>query len=139
MDTDTLVVTRAMREQGWELLDKAKKQGQDVLGLFWGQFDESDWRLFFVVPDEQSALNTYAWLRTALPSDTEAEQSDTFILSPTVIAVVAPRYGIVRNAREWARNRYETPDGSVADDPRWVRRVALEANSFYIYYLAPEK
>ena len=139
MDTNTLVVTKEMREQGWDLLDKAKKQGQVVLGLFWGQFDEGDWRLFLVIPAEQSALPTYTWLRVALPSDLEAEQSETFLLSPTAIAVVSPNYGIVKSAHEWARSRYETLDGSVADDPRLVRRVSLEASSFYIYCLAPEK
>lgn len=139
MDTDTLVVTKAMRDAGFQLLQTARQQGVAVLGLFWAQFDDRDWRLFLVVPEGQSTPNTYLWLHTVLADDAEAEQSEEFVLSPASIAVINPNQSDVRNVRKWAKLRYNTDDGSVADDPRIVRRVSLSPNDAYIYYLAPEK
>lgn len=139
MDTDTLVVTKAMRDSGFQLLQMARQQGISVLGLFWAQFDDRDWRLFLVVPAEESVINVYLWLHSALADDLEAEQSDEFVLSPASIAVVDPLQSDVRNVRKWAKMRYGTEDGSVADDTGVVRRVHLGPNDAYIYYLAPEK
>ncbi|MBC7807946.1 MAG: hypothetical protein H7145_17595 [Akkermansiaceae bacterium] len=139
MDTDTLVVTKAMRESGFQLLQTARQAGIPVLGLFWAQFDDRDWRLFLVVPTEKSTVDMYFWLHAVLADDMEAEQSDEFILSPASIAVVNPNQSDVRNVRKWAKLRYSTEDGSVSDDANVVRRVHLTPTDAYIYYLAPDK
>ncbi len=110
-----------------------------MLRLFWARFDENDWRLFFVVPPEKSEAEIYIWLRSVLPSNEEAEQSDVFLLTSTDIAVIGSNWRIVQEVREWARSRYGTQDGSVADDESPARRISLSDHDAYIYYLAPEK
>lgn len=139
MVKDELVITKARRDAGWHLLRSAQQANIPVLGLFWGQFEENDWRLFFVVPATQDTKETYYWLRSVLPSDAEAEQADDYLLTSTDIAVIGPQLRIVQDVRNWARARYGTEDGSVTDDERIVRGASLTSEDAYIYYLAPEK
>lgn len=139
MVKDELVITKEKRESGWQLLRAAQQVNIPVLGLFWARFDENDWRLFFVIPPDESTIAIYLWLRSVLPGSEEADQSDIFLLTSADIAVIGSNWRIVGEVRDWARLRYGTNDGSVADDERLVRRIRLSDSDAYIYYLAPEK
>lgn len=124
-------------DSGWRLLRHLQKSGLPLDGLFWAEFSDGDWRLFVVSSDTSRKVLETVFDYLPDPQDKEAVIREA--LSFMDISVIRPESDIARGARDWARRRYRTPDGSVADDERIVRRVSLTPSDAYIYYLAPEK
>jgi len=135
-----VTIEKTLRDSGWELLRRIQAVGMPLSGMFWAEFDENDWRLFIVTPliDEEGAGAVFKALRPLFPL-TVVSGKDGEIVTMDDLNPISPDDPTTRGARDWARRRYGTEDGSVADDEDIVRRVSLTPNDAYIYYLAPTK
>jgi hypothetical protein len=132
--------SKSAREWGWRLLEYLRhRQDVTLVGLFWAPFDDVEWRLFIAV--EYTAVlgprEVRDILRSFLPSEAEAEDSDDYLLTIADTVVVGPHDHSVREARRWAAARYG--DQSVEPFRDVVRRASLGWGETHIYYLAPEK
>jgi len=149
MDSDILVVNKAMRESGNALLRALKRDyPARLVGLFWGGFDTDGFRLYLAMHLENGfgPRAVYEYLRgltDVFVTADEAEESETFALAVGMVVVIGARESRVVWARRWAAARYGTDsidDGVPGDGkPKIVRRNTLSLDDYYIYYLAPEK
>ena len=135
-----VTIEKNLRDSGWELLRRIQKANIPLAGLFWAEFSEGDWRLYVVSPlvDTEGTGRVYELIRPLFPIETE-NGKDGEVVTLDDLNITTPRNRTVLGARDWARARYGTADGSVADDERIIRRISLTPSDAYIYYLAPEK
>ena len=132
--------SKSAREWGWRLLEYLRPRPDVTLvGLFWASFDDVEWRLFIAVDytDDLGPREVRDILRSFLPSEVEADDSDEYLLTIADTAVVGPHDQSVREARRWAAVRYG--EQSVEPLRDVVNRPAFGWGEPYIYYLAPEK
>lgn len=139
MAEESLVsLTKEMRQAGWVFYERLKRSGITLNAVFWAVYYSKGWRLIISTPDVDNRLKDPHRVAIELLPDMLVEDStDEFLYFHMIILGVNDR--IVRGARDWARRRFGTEDGSVDDDPGIRRQTTLTQNDAYIYYLAPEK
>jgi hypothetical protein len=131
---ESLTLPTEYREAGWALADLLlTKHEMHIVGLFWAEYDEADWRLFLVSPRAYEANSQeFENELEVLISGLQIAHSD---LNRRENAHPLWDHLLVANPTNPAVRRVYQAYGEVPMDSKMVRRFVLGPGDAYIYFL----